>query len=67
MNKLKTFYFKSKLNQVSILALPDWQLLCHMIIRLKYFLDRLNIIVILAPCCEFFAAKCTQFHLTSEP
>ena len=23
-----TFYLKSKLNQVSILDLPDWQLLC---------------------------------------
>ena len=35
-----------------------------MIIRLKYFHDSLNIVVILAPDYEFFSAKCVQFPLT---
>ena len=35
-----------------------------MIIPLKYFHDNLNIVVILAPGCEFFTAKCIQFPLT---
>ena len=29
-------------------------------IRLKYFHDSLNIVVILCPVCEFFSAKCVQ-------
>ena len=32
-----------------------------MIIRLKYFHDNLEIVVILASGCEFFSAKCAQF------
>ena len=36
-----------------------------MIIRLKYFHDNLNIVVILAPGREFFTAKCAQFPLIS--
>ena len=35
-----------------------------MLIRLKYFHDSLNIVVILAPGCEFFSAKCVEFPLT---
>ena len=35
-----------------------------MIIRLKYFHDSLNIVVILDPGPEFFSAKCAQFLLT---
>ena len=35
-----------------------------MIIRLKYFYDRLNVVVILAPAREFFSAKCAQLPLT---
>ena len=34
-----------------------------MIIRLKYFYDRLNIVVILAPGHEFFTGKCAKFPL----
>ena len=35
-----------------------------MIIRLKDFHDSLNIVVILAPCCEFCSAECTRFPVT---
>ena len=35
-----------------------------MIIRLKYFHDSLNIVVILAPGREFFSPKSAQFLLT---
>ena len=35
-----------------------------MIIRLKYFCDRLNIVVILAPGHAFFSVKCAKFPLT---
>ena len=35
-----------------------------MIIRLEYFYDSLNIIMILAPDCEFFSAKVSDFSLT---
>ena len=35
-----------------------------MIIRLKYFHDSENIVVILAPGREFFSAKFIQFTLT---
>ena len=35
-----------------------------MIIRLKYFHDSLNIVVILAPGREFCSVKCVQFPLT---
>ena len=31
---------------------------------IKYFHDSLNIVLILAPGCEFFWAKCVQFLLT---
>ena len=31
--------------------------------RLKYFRDSLNIVVILAPALEFFSAKNSQFPL----
>ena len=34
------------------------------LIRLKYFLDSLNIVLILAPGPEFFWAKCVQFLVT---
>ena len=37
---------------------------CFMIVRLKYFYDSLNIVVILAPDCECFSTKCVQFPLT---
>ena len=30
----------------------------------KYFHDSLNVVVILAPCNEFFFAECAQFPLT---
>ena len=36
-----------------------------MIIRLIYFYDNLNKVVILAPGSESFSAKCAQFPLTS--
>ena len=32
-------------------------------IQLKYFHDSLNIVVILAPGCEFFSTKCAHFPL----
>ena len=32
--------------------------------KLKYFNDSLNIVVILAPGRDFFSAKCVQFPLT---
>ena len=35
-----------------------------MIMRLKYFHDSLNIVVILAPGREFLSDKCAQFSLT---
>ena len=35
-----------------------------MTIRLKYFHDSLNIVVIVAPGCEFFSVKCGQVPLT---
>ena len=35
-----------------------------MILRLKYFHDSLNIVLILPPRREFFPAKCVQFPLT---
>ena len=35
-----------------------------MMIRLKYFHDNLNIVVILAPGCEFFTARGVQFPVT---
>ena len=35
-----------------------------MIMRLKYFYGRLNIVVILTPDREFFSTKCPQFPLT---
>ena len=35
-----------------------------MIIRLKYFYGRLNIVVILAPGHAFFSVKCAKFPLT---
>ena len=35
-----------------------------MIMRLKYFNNNLNIVVILAPGYEFFSAKCVHFPLT---
>ena len=35
-----------------------------MIKQLKYFLDSLNIIVILASGCEYFYAKCVWFPIT---
>ena len=35
-----------------------------MIIRLKYFCDSLNIVVILASGHEFFSANCVHFPLT---
>ena len=35
-----------------------------MIIQFKLFNDSLNIVVILAPGCEFFCAKCAQYSLT---
>ena len=35
-----------------------------MIIRLKYFRDNLNIVVILAPARGFFSTKYAQFPLT---
>ena len=34
-----------------------------MIIRLKYFHDRLNIVVILTPARGYFSAKCAQCPL----
>ena len=34
-----------------------------MIKQLKYFHDSLSLVVILAPGCEFFSAKCAQFPL----
>ena len=33
------------------------------IIRLRYFLDSLDIAMIVAPACEFFSVKCAQFPL----
>ena len=35
-----------------------------MIVQLKYFQNILNIVVILAPVCEFFPAICEQLPLT---
>ena len=35
-----------------------------MVISLKYFHGSLNIVVILAPGCKFFSAKCAQLPLT---
>ena len=35
-----------------------------MIIFFKHFHDSLSIVVILAPGCEFFSAKCAQLQLT---
>ena len=35
-----------------------------MLIRLNYFYDRLNIVVILSPGLPFFSVKSSQFCLT---
>ena len=35
-----------------------------MINPFKYFHDSVNIVLILAPGCEFFSAKCVLFPLT---
>ena len=32
--------------------------------QFKHFHDSLNIVVILAPGCEFLSAKCAQFSVT---
>ena len=34
-----------------------------MIIQFKYLHESLNIVVVLAPGCEYFSAKCAQFFL----
>ena len=49
-----------------ILMLKEKQMFLNvfMIIRFKYFRDSLNIVLILAPACEFFSAKSDQFPLT---
>ena len=49
---------------VLLLKVKQMFLNVFMVIRLKYFHDSLNIVVILAPGPELFLAKSAQFPLT---